>query len=53
MSGYNEVIKENKSEGALLRENVLKNLQMLDEARLLKEKMEDKRWLISVSILLP
>lgn len=44
MDGYKGVMKENKSECAMLRENVLKNLKMLDEATLLKQKMEDKRY---------
>jgi len=44
VSGYKTVMKENKSESADIREKVLKDFKLIDEATLRKEKMEDKRY---------
>ena len=44
VESYKTNMAENKSESSELREKLLKNFQMIDEALLRKEKMGDKRY---------
>ena len=44
VENYKTNMAENKSESSELREKLLKNFQMIDEALLRKEKMDDKRY---------
>ena len=45
VESYKTIMAENKSESSELREKLLKNFQMIDEALLRKEKMDDKRYI--------
>lgn len=45
VESYKTIMAENKSESGELREKLLKNFQMIDEALLRKEKMDDKRYI--------